>query len=390
MTQVNTDLLTTVTTLEQEQFTGKLQVNGTSQKQWKLFFYLGQLIWADGGSHSNRSWRRLLNKYCNNIDLKQQKINAKEQFEAPNYQILTVLLEQQLIDTKSAQALVVDRLNEIIFEIAEHQARETLSYKNCNISDRGLSLLKVAPVLVEAKLVTTASQQKWALWTQKGLASYSPNLAPTIAEPEQLRQSVNEVVYKNFAKLLNGNNTLYDLALQMKSEPIKLISSLLQYIDRGSIQLIEIGDIKPPISIVQPSVPKSARNQEQPLIACIDDSLQIGLIMEQIITKAGYRCISIQQPLQAIPQLIANPPALIFLDVRMPIINGYELCSQIRRISQLQTIPIVMLTGQDGIVDRMRAKVVGAYDFMSKPIDDQKVIKIVEKFLFEFNAPILP
>lgn len=382
MTPGNTDLFQQISSLESEQFTGKLEISSISQEKWQLFFYQGKLAGADGGSHPNRSWRRLYNKHISNINLTEVKVNYLEQFAAFNYQILKILLDRQLITKQSAKAIIIDRIDEVIFEIIEQEFTETLSYSSQTISEIGISLFKISPVLISPQAAATATRQKWTLWMQKGLGSYSPNLAPIIVEPEQLRQEVSEVVYQNFIALLDGNNTLYDLACQMKSDIIRISCSLIPYIDRGSLELTEVGDIAPPITIVQiQSQPATEQPENLPLVACIDDSLQIGLVMEQIVLKAGYRFASIQQPLQAIPRLIANPPDLIFLDVRMPIINGYELCSQIRRISQLQEVPIVMLTGQDGIVDRMRAKVVGAYDFMSKPIDDQKIAKILDKFL---------
>ena len=390
MTITNTDLATRVNTLEIEQFTGKLQVISTTQEQWRLFFYLGKLVWADGGIHPNRSWRRLLTKHCHNLNLTKITINSKEEFETCNYQILTILLERKLINTKLAKAIALERIDEILFEIIEHQAIESLSYKEFNISTYRLSLFKILPVLLKPTVAVKASQQKWLLWTQNSLSSYSPNLAPTIAEPEQLQKSVNQVVYQKFVALFNGDNTLRDLALQMKSDPMTVTCSLLPYIDRGSIEPIEVGDIEPPINIVQSFSPKPNLSHSSPLIACIDDSLQISRVMEEIILKAGYRFLGIQQPLQALPILISQPPDLIFLDIGMPIINGYELCSQIRRICQLEKIPIIMLTGQDGIVDRMRAKLVGSYDFVSKPIDDRKIIKILKKFLSQFEDPILP
>jgi chemotaxis family two-component system response regulator PixG len=64
----------------------------------------------------------------------------------------------------------------------------------------------------------------------------------------------------------------------------------------------------------------------------------------------------------------------------MPIVNGYELCSQIRRVSSLKDLPIVMLTSQDGIVDRVRAKVVKASAFLPKPIEPTKLLQTVAQF----------
>lgn len=118
----------------------------------------------------------------------------------------------------------------------------------------------------------------------------------------------------------------------------------------------------------------------KPTIVHIDDSPQNCGIARTILESAGYSYFDINDPLQAIPTLLQVKPTLILLDLMMPIVNGYELCSQIRRVSSLQDLPIVMLTSQDGIVDRVRAKVVKASAFLSKPIEPNKLLQTVAQF----------
>jgi DNA-binding response OmpR family regulator len=65
----------------------------------------------------------------------------------------------------------------------------------------------------------------------------------------------------------------------------------------------------------------------------------------------------------------------------MPIANGYEICAQIRRVSALKNMPVVILTGRDGLVDRVRATIVGCSDFIAKPVEAEKVLKVIEKYL---------
>lgn len=115
-------------------------------------------------------------------------------------------------------------------------------------------------------------------------------------------------------------------------------------------------------------------------IVHIDDSPQNCGIARTILESAGYDYFDINDPLQAIPALLQVKPALILLDLMMPIVNGYELCSQIRRVSSLKDLPIVMLTSQDGIVDRVRAKVVKASAFLPKPIEPTKLLQTVAQF----------
>jgi chemotaxis family two-component system response regulator PixG len=117
------------------------------------------------------------------------------------------------------------------------------------------------------------------------------------------------------------------------------------------------------------------------LIAHIDDSHSDSLKMGNILAQAGYRFINVQDPVTALPMLLEYKPSLIFLDLVMPIANGYEICTQIRRVSAFKNTPVIILTGNDGIVDRVRAKMVGSSGFLAKPITAEKVLKILQKHL---------
>jgi chemotaxis family two-component system response regulator PixG len=65
----------------------------------------------------------------------------------------------------------------------------------------------------------------------------------------------------------------------------------------------------------------------------------------------------------------------------MPNTNGYEICIQLRKVSAFRETPIIILTGNDGIIDRVRAKVVGATDFLGKPVDAETVLAVANKYL---------
>ena len=88
-----------------------------------------------------------------------------------------------------------------------------------------------------------------------------------------------------------------------------------------------------------------AANKFSPIIACIDDSISVYKSLEKILTAHGYRSFGVQDPLKIIPSLIRNKPDLIFLDLVMPITNGYEVCEQIRKTPSLKHIPVIILTG---------------------------------------------
>ena len=363
--------------IKQKQFTGKIKIICSTGVEWLLYLCLGRLVWAEGGIHPNRSWKRLLDKYCPRVDWKNLQLRQDKDFECGKYYILTVLLQRKLLQREQATELIRNRASEVFFDILQHESAKPLEItpETASTSSFLTSGLQMSISLVNIEEALVESEQAWLIWQEKGLGKWSPHLAPMMKKQEKLREEVSGIVFQNFLKLLDGQRTLLDLSARMNKDVRRLTSSLVPYINQELLDLLVIDDIEPPdIQVQNTDAAKQPQNAAtKPVIACIDDSPQICNIMEQIITKAGYRFVGIQQALQAVPGLIAANPDLIFLDIGMPIVNGYEICSQIRRVSKLKHIPVVILTGNDGIVDRVRAKMVGANDFVAKPVEIEKI-----------------
>ncbi|WP_052055273.1 response regulator [Myxosarcina sp. GI1] len=385
MNQMQSEFSHQLIDLSQQQFTGKIIVQFDPKTTWYIYLCLGRLVWCDGGIHSNRSWKRLTDKYCSQVNWNELKLENLETFERINYCILNFLIQKQLIKPETATEIVRVKAIENLFDLLQLETQQSLKISTevtsastflVSASTRSISLVSIEELINEA-------ERDWQNWQQIGLKNVSPNLAPTIHNSEKLKEEVSPDIYQNFHKLLDGKRTLRDLSYLMGRPVSKLAVSLLPYIRQELLALQKVKDINPPQynskTAASAAVPSST--SIAPLIACIDDSPQICKIMEQIITKQGYRFVSIQESLQALPTLIKVNPQLIFLDIGMPVVNGYEVCLQIKKVSKLQDIPVVFLTGNDGIVDRVRAKVTGASDFLSKPIEISKINNVIEKYL---------
>ncbi len=76
---------------------------------------------------------------------------------------------------------------------------------------------------------------------------------------------------------------------------------------------------------------------------------------------------------------------MILINVGMPVVNGYELCSQIKRVEKFNQTPIIMLSEGKSIADRMRTKLVGASDFITNPLDESKITKTLKKYTSNFT-----
>ena len=132
----------------------------------------------------------------------------------------------------------------------------------------------------------------------------------------------------------------------------------------------------------QKSIPEtpSEEIETRPVIACIDDSKTVQRQVKMTLEAIGYKVIEITDPAAALRGLSRQQPVLILMDINMPNMNGYDLCSMLRRSYKFQEIPIVMLTGRDGVIDRMRAKFVGSSDYLTKPFEPNKLIQMINKY----------
>ena len=122
-------------------------------------------------------------------------------------------------------------------------------------------------------------------------------------------------------------------------------------------------------------------NQVFPLIACIDDTHAVHRHVKKTLESVGYRVVCITEPASALSALVQQKPALILMDINMPELNGYELCEMLQRSRKLRDIPIVMLTAEQGIINRFRAKYVGAIRYMKKPFEPDRLIAVVDEIV---------
>ncbi|UBF27937.1 response regulator [Kovacikia minuta CCNUW1] len=362
-------------------FSGKFDFSADDGRQWSLYFRLGRLIWAASSEHRFRRWYRLLKQFCPTIHPQSIKIREKDFPFYWEYLVLSVLFKRQHISREQAIALIQTVAIEVLFDLLYTGEQITASGyvydKQEEFSD------PLAPFNAEQLLGQV--QQDLNNWYNAGLIHYSPHAVPVIKRPDDLQRSISAKTYQTLKTLIDGNSTLRDLARATGQNLLSLTRALSPHFQRDLIGLNKVPDFPVPSDVGTPTAPVTIADPNAPLIVCIDDSPQVCKSMERIIQSAGYRYLSIEDSVHALPLLLEKKPNLIFLDLVMPIASGYEICAQIRRISVFKTIPIVILTGKDGIVDRVRAKVVGASGFLAKPVDPPKVLAIAQQYL-----PITP
>lgn len=116
-------------------------------------------------------------------------------------------------------------------------------------------------------------------------------------------------------------------------------------------------------------------------IACIDDSPTILQAINAFLDDTSFAVLMINDPVKALMQVVRSKPDLILLDVGMPNLDGYELCSLLRRHPNFKHTPIIMVTGHTGFIDRAKAKLAGASGYLTKPFTQSELLKMVFKHL---------
>ena len=347
---------------------------------WTIYLYLGRIIYATGGLHPVRRWRRHLIAYCperlahfDKIQSELASVTEEECRVCWEYKLLSVWIDQKKITPEQAARVIKATVVEILFDIT--QAIEVVCE---TIQD---NLLSTRLVLIEAEQVIGEANKLWQAWQGAKIADRSPDMAPVIRQPEALQKRTSPQIYQNLSQLLDGKQSLRDLSIRMRRDIVTVTRSLLPYVQLGLVQLVALDDIPPPVST--PIAERLSKNiaGNRILIACIDDSPAICQTMEQIVTAAGYQFFSEMDGLRAIAVLLSRKPDLIFLDLVMPNTNGYEICTQLRKLSFFKNTPIIIVTGNDGIIDRVRAKMVGSTDFISKPVNQEILLNTINKHL---------
>lgn len=126
----------------------------------------------------------------------------------------------------------------------------------------------------------------------------------------------------------------------------------------------------------------------RPLVMVVDDSPTVRKLVSLTLERRGYRVISAFDGVAAIKELGSCRPDLILLDINMPRLDGYRLCKLIKKHEATQAIPVVMLSGKDGMFDKLRGRLVGCSDYITKPFEADALTHKVAKYLTSASSSL--
>ena len=115
-------------------------------------------------------------------------------------------------------------------------------------------------------------------------------------------------------------------------------------------------------------------------VLVIDDSNTIRRSAEIFLKQGGHEVLLAEDGFDALSKVHDYQPHLIFCDILMPRLDGYQTCAIIKRNARFCSVPIVMLSSKDGVFDKARGRMVGSQDYLTKPFTKDQLLQTVRQF----------
>ena len=379
--------------------TGCLKVR-SSEVTWILYFQDGKLTYA---SHSveltDRLDRhlRLLGKRVPKItkavrsEIRQTLIGVDPNDDAsPDYRVITTLVSRQYLSEAEAGDLVTGLIEEVL-ESCLLVTQGTFRYLPALILQPTFCALDLGPLLEKC----THRLQQWKCFAPH---VWSPYQRPYFFIQNAAHESVSPETVQKLGQLLKGFSFRH-LSVLLNRDEVALTQNLLALIkkqvilvrppespfdllpDLRTYTLPENQACEPPANQDYGSLEAAPPVQKSYTIACVDDSPSILKTIRRYLENDALSIVQIHEPMRALLEIVRAKPDLILMDVGMPKIDGYALCRMLRKHPNFQHVPIIMVTGNTGLIDRAKAKLVGASDYMTKPFTQEELNTMVFRYL---------
>jgi len=228
--------------------------------------------------------------------------------------------------------------------------------------EKTLSLeLRTAWKISDLLLELTQRRERWQ--------ALKPTISSMQMIPYRLESAsgaeVPPSVRKHLEEWVDGKLSLETIAQSLEKDPLQIAQSYYKWFKSGWVGLSSGGNAAQP---------------ELPLIVTIDDSAVVQQMVQRTL-GSFCRVMVASNAVDGLGIMYHHPVRLLLLDVMMPGIDGLEVCRTIRRMPQFADLPIIMLTGKDGFFDKVKGKLAGSNEYMTKPFEPDHLRQLVRQYL---------
>jgi len=275
---------------------------------------------------------------------------------------------RQLKDTHSTQELIERLIAMELFTWGEIEAvfyAQTIVHLEKIWSCAGSFWLEKALLLelrsawkISDLLIELAHRQD--RWTAMRPVISSMQLVPHLSTSFECA-NIPSSVRNHLTEWVNGKRSLEEIAQSIDKDPLQIAHSYYKWVQEKWVTF-------------QP------KTDGMPLILAIDDSAVVQQMIQRTLSSFCRVAVA-SNAVEGLSIMYHQPVKLLLLDVMMPEIDGLEVCRTIRRMSQFADLPIIMLTGKDGFFDKMKGKMAGSNEYITKPFEAESLKQLVRQYL---------
>ncbi|MBE9174701.1 response regulator [Synechocystis salina LEGE 06155] len=363
----NQNLYQVLQSLITSESSGKLIIHSQVDPdiKWRIYLGNGRIHYA-GSDQGQRERLNYLFRRC--IPTKNICPNIRpEDSITSDYQYLCELWDSQQFSFQEIRSILAKLTQEALVQIL------SLSQPVC-VFEETVGLDRLLLYLDFKQLMQPATQEikHWLKVRttihspfQRAIAENVDAILPGLCKLENITSDLLNR-YQKLPQLVAEEMCVYEIAEFLNTSSLNVAIVLKILVDQG---IITMGPYEP------------QEEDNRPVIACVDDSPSIQRVVSFTLEATGFKVINIKQAASALTTLMHAKPALILMDINMPDIDGYQLCSICNKSEALKHIPIVMLTGRSGVLDRVKAKMHGSVGYICKPFQPQELVETVQSFI---------
>jgi len=368
------DIYSILRVIEAGQRTGLLFVetcNSHHRKQqtYLIFFSHGQIIYGTYGDTSLSRLKDYLHLYDGYIKLSQKSVNTHRACDIPEYQCLWQLLTENRINPMQAHSIIYGLVREILFDLLSlHQGK--FIFDSTSLLVPHSNALKITPILSQV----VKQIQDW-----KQLYPYiqSPDQWPVLVDVARLHSILPPATMTKLKHWADRKTSMRQLARYLNCDILTVAKAIYPYVENGWVKISPLANLS---QVEYQSTQKLERISPKHVV-CISDKDYIFAAMESTLEAHGYKVTALTNPLESISFLFKLQPNFIFCQIAMPELDGYEICSMLRNSTVFMEVPIILIAEQEKLLSCIKAKIIGATDYLTVPFGNNDLVMLMEKYL---------
>jgi len=121
-------------------------------------------------------------------------------------------------------------------------------------------------------------------------------------------------------------------------------------------------------------------------VMVVDDSKTIRKTADTLLKKAGCQVITAEDGFDALSKIVDHKPDIIFVDIMMPRLDGYQACALIKNNKEFKSTPVIMLSSKDGLFDKAKGRIVGSDQYLTKPFSKEELLGAIRDHVVSNSA----